>query len=84
MACSAYEDLQTSCDTPADKAKLKAVEAPHAGDWLTAPPLTAIGYVSLTKQSMSQSNSGLVAQHDNHTYASVAPWSMQEGSIVSE
>ena len=39
VARSAYEDLQTSCDTPADKARLKAVEAPHAGDWLNAPPL---------------------------------------------
>ena len=43
MACSAYEDLQTSCDMPADKARLKAAKAPHAGDWLNAPPLKAIG-----------------------------------------
>ena len=41
VARSAYKDLQTSCDTPADKARLKAVEA-HAGDWLNAPSLTAI------------------------------------------
>ena len=27
----------------ADKARLRAVAAPHAGDWLNAPPLTAIG-----------------------------------------
>ena len=47
VARSAYEDMQTSCDTPADKARLKAVEAPHAGDWLNAPPLTAIGLRSL-------------------------------------
>ena len=31
VARCAYEDLQGS-DTPADKARLKAVEAPHAGD----------------------------------------------------
>ena len=43
MARSAYEDLQTSCDMPADKARLKAVEAPYAGEWLNASPLTAIG-----------------------------------------
>ena len=42
MARSAYEDLQTSCDTPVDKARLKATEAPRSGDWLNAPPLTAI------------------------------------------
>ena len=28
---------------PADMARLKAVAAPHAGDWLNAPPITAIG-----------------------------------------
>ena len=43
VARSAYEDLQTSCDTPAEKARLKAAEATHAGDWLNALPLTAIG-----------------------------------------
>ena len=44
VARSAYEDLQTSCDTPADKARLKAVEAPHhACDWLNTLQLTAIG-----------------------------------------
>ena len=32
VAHSAYEDLLTSCDTLADKARLKAAEAPHAGD----------------------------------------------------
>ena len=41
VARSAYEELHTSCDTPADKSRLKAAEAPHAGcattnrDWPT-------------------------------------------------
>ena len=39
---SAYTHLQTICDTPADTARLKAVAATHAGDWLNAPPITAI------------------------------------------
>ena len=43
MAQSVYTHLQTICDTPADAARLKAVAAPHAGDWLNAPPITAIG-----------------------------------------
>ena len=43
VAQSAYTHLQTRCDTPADTARLKAVAAPHAGDWLKAPPITAIG-----------------------------------------
>ena len=38
-----YPRLQTKCETPADMASLKAVAAPHAGDWLKAPPLAAIG-----------------------------------------
>ena len=43
VANSIYLDLQARCATPADKARLRAVAAPHAGDWLNAPPLTAIG-----------------------------------------
>ena len=42
VANSIYLDLQARCVTPADKARLRAVAAPHAGDWLNAPPLTAI------------------------------------------
>ena len=40
---SIYLDLEARCVTPADKAILRAVAAPHAGDRLNAPPLTAIG-----------------------------------------
>ena len=43
MTQSAYTHLQTRCDTPADTARLKAIAAPHAGDWLNTPPITAIG-----------------------------------------
>ena len=43
VAQSAYTHLQTRCDTPADTARLKAIAEPHAGDWLIAPPTTAIG-----------------------------------------
>ena len=43
MTQSAYTHLQTRCDTPTDMARLKTVAAPHAGDWLNAPPITAIG-----------------------------------------
>ena len=39
-ANSIYLDLQARCVTPADRARLRAVAAPHAGDWLNAPPLT--------------------------------------------
>ena len=31
------------CDTPVDKARLKAVAITHGGDWLNAPPITADG-----------------------------------------
>ena len=30
--------------SPVDLARLKAVVTPHAGDWLHAPPLTAVGF----------------------------------------
>ena len=43
VAQSAYTHLQTRCDTPVDTARLKAIAAPHAGDWLNASPITAIG-----------------------------------------
>ena len=43
VANSIYLDLQARCVTPADKARLRAVAAPHTGDWLNASPLTAIG-----------------------------------------
>ena len=33
--------MQTRCDTPADTARLKAVAAPHVGDLLNAPRITA-------------------------------------------
>ena len=36
---------------PADKARLKAAKAPHAGDWLNVPPLAAIG-VRLSDQAI--------------------------------
>ena len=43
VANSIYLDLQARCVTPADKARLRAVAAPHAGDWLNVLPLTLIG-----------------------------------------
>ena len=43
VAQSAYTHLETRCDTPADTVRLKVIAAPHAGDWLNAPPVTAIG-----------------------------------------
>ena len=43
LAQSGYTHLQTRCDTLADTARLKAVAAPHPGDWLNAPSITAFG-----------------------------------------
>ena len=39
----AYNVLMSTSQTPVDLARLKAVVTPHAGDWLHAPPLTAVG-----------------------------------------
>ena len=38
-----FTDLLSACTIPVKKARLKAVTAPHAGDWLNAPPITAVG-----------------------------------------
>ena len=37
------QHLLATQNAPIDQARLRAVSAPHAGDWLNAPPLTAIG-----------------------------------------
>ena len=36
-------DLLSACTIPVAKARLKAVTAAHAGDWLNAPQITAVG-----------------------------------------
>ena len=38
-----YSDLLMSCDTPVDKVRHKAVVVTHAGDWLNAYSITAVG-----------------------------------------
>ena len=40
---AAYNVLMSTAQSPVDLARLKAVVTPHAGDWLHAPPLTAVG-----------------------------------------
>ena len=43
VVITTFTDLLSACTTPVKKARLKAVTAPHAGDWLKAPPITADG-----------------------------------------
>ena len=43
VTTAAYNVLMSTSQSPADLARLKAVVTPHAGDWLHAPPLTAVG-----------------------------------------
>ena len=40
---STFTDLLSTCTIPVEKAKLKAVTALHAGDWLNAPSIAAVG-----------------------------------------
>ena len=40
---AAYNEIIARCALPVDQARLKALTTPHAGDWLHAPPLTAVG-----------------------------------------
>ena len=43
ITTAVYNVLMSTSKSPMDLARLKAVVTPHAGDWLHAPPLTAIG-----------------------------------------
>ena len=43
IIAAAYNEILARCTLPVDQARLKALTTPHAGDWLHAPPLTAVG-----------------------------------------
>ena len=43
VVITTFTDFLSACTVPVEKARLKAVTAPHAGDWLNAPPITAVG-----------------------------------------
>ena len=79
VANSIYLDLQARCVTPADKARLRAVAAPHAGDWLNAPPVTAIGLLLSNEAVRVAVGFRLGFTNASLTYASVAQQSTPEG-----
>lgn len=43
VAENTFQQLLSSQTLQVDQARLRAVSSPHAGDWLHAPPITAIG-----------------------------------------
>ena len=43
ITSAAYSNLLTRSGSETDTARLLAASAPHSGDWLQAPPITAIG-----------------------------------------
>ena len=43
ITTAAYNEILSRCALPVDQARVKALTAPHAGDWLHSPPLTAVG-----------------------------------------
>ena len=43
VTTAVYNVLMSTSQSPVDLAMLKAVITPHTGDWLHAPPLTAVG-----------------------------------------
>ena len=43
VTTATYNTLLGACTTAVDQARLKAMVSPHAGDWLHASPLTAVG-----------------------------------------
>ena len=38
-----YDDLLSSAESKADKARLRAIASPHSSDWLNAVPVTSLG-----------------------------------------
>ena len=38
------KELLDNASGPLNQARLRAAAAPHSGDWLLAPPVTALGY----------------------------------------
>ena len=42
VVTSNFTDLLSTCTSPVEKARLILVTAPHAWDWLNAPPITAV------------------------------------------
>ena len=43
LATVVHQDLLSRCVSEVDVARMKAAGIPHAGDWLNAPPITAVG-----------------------------------------
>jgi len=43
ITSASYRSLLTRSGSETDRARLLAASAPHSGDWLQAPPITAIG-----------------------------------------
>ena len=43
VASAFQADLLARADTPTDRARLLSACADHSGDWLNAPPITAVG-----------------------------------------
>ena len=43
VAAAVHQDLLLRCVNEVDVARMKAAGAPHADDWLNAPPITDVG-----------------------------------------
>ena len=43
VASSAVDNLASRCNNKINKARLKAADAPHSGDWLNAIPISSVG-----------------------------------------
>ena len=81
VVITTFTDLLSACTITVEKARLKAVTAPHAGDWLNAPPITAAG-LRLSDEAVRVAvglrfGSTICQPHTT----SVIPKSMQEGCI---
>ena len=80
VVITTFMDLLSACTIPVEKARLKAVTAPHAGDWLNAPPITAVG-LRLSDEAV-QVVVGLRLGSTICQPHTVVPRAMQEGYMV--
>ena len=67
-------ELFEKANSPLDKARLQAAMASHAGDWLLAPPITAVGLRMTNETIRVATGLRLVTNFVKHTTAPVVNW----------
>ena len=75
-------ELLDRANCPLDKARLRAATAPHAWDWLLAPPITAVGLRMKNETIRVATGLRLAPSSVKHTIAPVVKQSNAEANMV--